>query len=196
MNAAKALVVTVGVGLVALAGCGPDRTGKADGAPASARSSATLAPAASPSGANGSTMPGTPAPSTPAPTASPHHPAPTDSTAAKTVTVWANGGFVGRSDRLTVRPDGSWHFTDSRGTDKSGRLTAGRRDRLAQLVTSPKLAAEARSRPEKKTTTCNDGISYRLHVGEVTVNRGGCGGSADMPTFNAVLSLLSQATPL
>ncbi|WP_344319252.1 hypothetical protein, partial [Actinocatenispora thailandica] len=114
-------------------------------------------------------------------------------TPAGSVRLQATGGFVGKNDVLTVDGDGAWTYTGRSGS-KHGTLTAAQRDRLTALVTDPKLAAEARLRMPKNT--CADGVSYRLTVGSLTLTRVNCGGSAQTPTFNAIVELLGKATPI
>ncbi len=115
--------------------------------------------------------------------------------AAKTLTLQVSGGFVGRKDDLTVMPNGFWTLVDERkGVTRHGTLTSAQRDQLVKLVNSPKLAAEAKLR--QPGAACADGFSYRLRAGSVSMMRANCGTTSDTPTFNAVISLLSKATPL
>ncbi|WP_207127452.1 hypothetical protein [Actinocatenispora comari] len=182
MNARAAALGVVAVAALAVAGCGPTVTGKvadrgepsASGTPsASATPTRSGSPTASPSPREGrSTSPTTPAGS---------------------VRLQVTGGFVGKNDVLTVDGDGAWTYQGRSGT-KHGTLTAAQHDRLTALVTDPKLANEARLRMPKNM--CADGVSYRLTVGSLTLTRVNCGGSAQTPTFNAIVELLGKATPI
>lgn len=185
MNARAAVLGVVAVAALAVAGCGPTVSGKvADrGEP-----SASGTPSASASATPTPTRSGSP-------TASPPHGgAPTSpATPAGSVRLQVTGGFVGKNDVLTVDGDGAWTYV-GRSATKHGTLTAAQRDRLTALVTDPKLASEARLRMPKNM--CADGVSYRLTVGSLTLTRVNCGGSAQTPTFNAIVELLGKATPI
>ncbi|MGA8113263.1 MAG: hypothetical protein WCA46_06350 [Actinocatenispora sp.] len=176
-------VVAVGLLAIALAGCGPERSGgdaaaSGSATPSASPSSVSAAPsqsASDPSIARGEPTPGTPAP------------------AAQTVTLQISGGFVGRKDEVTVTPDGAWTFVDGRkGVTRHGHLTAAQRDELSRLVHSSTLRTEARQKPPKPG--CADGISYRLRVGSLSLVRADCGTSQQTPTLNDLITLLTKAT--
>jgi|GEM_PF-1341855 len=175
MKVRALLLSATAVAALGAAGCGPDSGTGAGGArhsPTATSASPTrgsASPSASASPTTGATAP------------------------AGTVRLQVTGGFVGKNDVLTVEPDGSWTFTGRTGT-RHGTLSAARADRLHQLTTDPKLAAEARLRMPKHT--CADGISYRLTVGSLSLTRADCGGTGTTPTFNAIVELLGKATPV
>jgi hypothetical protein len=104
------------------------------------------------------------------------------------VTVHRTGGLVGVDQTLVVTADGRWVFGK-----QTGRLTADQQSTLQALLSSPKLAAEARLKP---SGVCNDGFDYTLTTARVGLHYTDCGGPDRPPTAVAIVELLSGATPL
>ncbi|KAB1912063.1 hypothetical protein, partial [Micromonospora sp. AMSO31t] len=90
---------------------------------------------------------------------------PAPATAAPVV-LTKSGGIVGLKDTVTVQPDGRWTRVDRAGTSHTGRLSDADLDRLRQLATDSRLAAEAAA--TVPATMCADAFSYRLTVGPTT----------------------------
>jgi hypothetical protein len=65
---------------------------------------------------------------------------------------------------------------------------------LANLVTGPALAREARMPPP--VGTCSDGFIYSVTVGELTSRYDDCATASDRPTTAAIIDLLVDETPL
>ncbi len=168
------------VAAVLLAGC-------AGGSPGSASSS--------PSAATSTAGP-TPAPTVPVPTRV--TPTPQFSSVrvgsfpAPTVTITRTGGIAAISQMVVIDGSGAWVFTDRRaGTTRRGQLSGAQISRLAQLVSDPALASEARRSPPP--VRCADGITTTITVGDLTVEDPGCGGG-NRPAADAVLRFVTDTT--
>ncbi|MET7966802.1 protealysin inhibitor emfourin [Micromonospora sp. NPDC005305] len=109
------------------------------------------------------------------------------------VVLTKSGGIVGLKDTVTVQPDGRWTRVDRAGTSHTGRLSDADLDRLRQLATDSRLAAEAAA--TVPATMCADAFSYRLTVGPTTTGYVDCPPQATPPPATAaVVDLLTRAT--
>ncbi|MFG2055451.1 protealysin inhibitor emfourin [Micromonospora sp. NPDC048930] len=109
------------------------------------------------------------------------------------VVLTTSGGIAGRQDTVTVRTDGHWTRVDRSGAARTGQLTAADLDRLRQLATDPRLAAEATA--TAAATMCADAFTYRLTVGRTTTGYVDCPPQATPPAATgAVVDLLNRAT--
>lgn len=109
------------------------------------------------------------------------------------VVLTKSGGITGLTDTVTVHPDGRWTKVDRSGASRSGQLTAADLDRLRQLATDPRLAAEAAV--TVPATMCADAFNYRLMVGQTTTSYVDCPPDATPPpATRAVVDLLTRAT--
>ncbi|WP_262282782.1 protealysin inhibitor emfourin [Micromonospora sp. MA102] len=117
---------------------------------------------------------------------------PAPATAAPVV-LTKSGGIVGLDDTVTVQPDGRWTRVDRAGASRTGRLSDADLDRLRQLATDSRLAAEAAA--TVPATMCADAFSYRLTVGPTTTGYVDCPPQATPPPATAALvDLLTRAT--
>ena len=133
-------------------------------------------------GIAGCGSPGGPAPVGPG---SPVHPYP--------LTITRTGGFAGVDESITLRADGSWSYSGSRGKPAAqGTLTPTELDQITRAVSDPAFPADVR--PHRTEGTCNDGFTYSVTVGPETTSFEECGGN-DRPLFTALLATLNQHTP-
>lgn len=103
-----------------------------------------------------------------------------------------SGGLAGRTETVTVAPDGSWTYR-SGSTKKQGRLSGGQASRLWRLSNDPKLTAEAKR--AGSPPSCADGVEYALALGEDRrLQAVDCGELP--PALKSVVTLLTEATPL
>lgn len=114
-------------------------------------------------------------------------------TTAAPVVLTKSGGIAGLRDTVTVEPDGRWTAVDKTGATRSGQLSPADLDRLRQLTTGPRLAAEPTD--TAAPTNCADAFTYQLTVGSHTSGYVDCPTDPDRPaTTAAVADLLTRAT--
>ena len=134
---------------------------------------------------DGTTPPGTAAPGATA-TGAPAATAPR-------VTLTRSGGIAGGADTVTVEPDGRWTATGRTGTARTGQLSPAELDQLHALVGGIPRGGGPRS-PDVR---CADTYTYRLTVGQNTVDWTDCQtGPQPSSTASAVADLLLRATAL
>ncbi|MFC4146570.1 hypothetical protein ACFO0M_09915 [Micromonospora mangrovi] len=109
------------------------------------------------------------------------------------VVLTKSGGIAGLRDTVTVEPDGRWTVADKTGATRTGQLSPADLDRLRQLTTDPKLAAEPAD--TAAPTNCADAFTYQLTAGSRTTGFVDCPTDPDRPaTTAAVADLLTRAT--
>jgi hypothetical protein len=130
----------------------------------------------------------------PSPTAVPTS-APTSPRAAGSVAVTRTGGIAGVRQRIEIAADGSWTFTDQKaGKSQTGTLTGAQRQQLSTMVADPALAAEAHA--AAAPGACADGFTYAIEAGELSLRHQQCGNTVKTPRTDALLRLVTAATPL
>lgn len=183
VGARVGVAAAAGLAALVLAGCGGDTGGQGasgqSAPPSSAAPSATASPDTSP-GATGSAPPRGRA---------------TDPATASRVTLIKSGGFAGVHEEVVVESDGRWTFTTRDGKRQTGRLTDSQAAELRKLSSSTALVDEGRDKP-RSGPKCADAFIYTLTVGDTVIRHEHCGAAPPRPTFNAIVKLLSGATPL
>jgi hypothetical protein len=97
--------------------------------------------------------------------------------------------------RVEIAADGSWTFTDQKsGKAQAGKLTGAQRQQLSTMVADPALASEAHA--AAAPGPCADGFVYAIQLGETTFRHQQCGNTVKTPRTDALLSLVTAATPL
>ena len=151
-----------------------------------------------PGGPSAATVPATNAPTPPSPTGVPSGgtggtTATPGGGAAVPVTLVRSGGFTGRGESVTVRPDGRWTAVDEAGSRRGGQLDPGDLDRLRRLVADPGLVPG--TTPPTPAVSCNDTYSYRLVAGAAEIGWTDCPDVTQPPRVAAAIAeLLLQAT--
>ncbi|WP_091299774.1 protealysin inhibitor emfourin [Micromonospora halophytica] len=150
------------------------------------------------------TEPGPPAPTPTGPTGAPGSSTP-DATAPGTATpdgtatgttdsrivVTRSGGIAGRSDTVTVEPDGRWRATERGDATRSGQLSPADLDRLRALARTATTGG-TRGTPDAR---CADAFTYRLTVPTGSVEWTDCpSGPQPPPAAAAMAQLLFQTT--
>lgn len=113
---------------------------------------------------------------------------------APTITLTRTGGLAGVNESIEISTDGGWTYTDHRkGTSESGKLTDAQRADLANLALNPDLVTEAQQEPPGK---CADAFVYSVNVAGLAVSFEHCESSAKRPVLDAVIELVTSATPM
>ncbi|MEV4481124.1 hypothetical protein [Micromonospora coxensis] len=166
-----------------LTGCSASDTGATAPTP-------TASTGATGSATPDATAPGTPTPggtATGDPTPGGTATGPTDSR----IVLTRSGGIAGRSDTVTVEPDGRWTATDRGGATRSGRLSPADLDRLRALTRTATTGATGGT----PAIRCADAFSYRLTVPTGSVAWNDCPtGAQPPPAAAATAQLLLRAT--
>jgi hypothetical protein len=107
------------------------------------------------------------------------------------LTITRTGGLAGVRQTLSLKPDGSWIYADTRnGATGRGTLTSSQRAAVVQVVTDPQLIAQLSQRTPP--AVCNDGFVYALQLGSETFSFNDCS-SAKLPAD--LVAALAAATP-
>lgn len=183
ISATVGAAAAAGLTVLLLAGCGGQGGGQAGGQETGSPSSpASSGPASAPASPGES------------PTSAPPRGRATDPATASRITLVKSGGFAGVHEQVVVETDGRWTYSTRDGKQQSGRLTGNQAAELRKLSGSTALADESRRKPGGPK--CADAFNYALTVGDTVIRREHCGGSPPSPTFNAIVKLLADATPL
>ncbi|MGW5668370.1 hypothetical protein [Micromonospora sp. NPDC003776] len=176
------LAAALGVALAA-SGCAPT-TDAGSPTPAPSASPAATAPA--------STLTATvaPTPTAASPSASPTATRSGKAVAAR-VTVQRSGGVAGVTQKIVVETDGRWRYDEGRdaGTAQTGRLGAAQVKRLHLLLGDPSFGSAF------YPGSCADGFHYSLLTGQRRVEWDDCGRSSPAEVAEAIVALLTDATP-
>ena len=109
------------------------------------------------------------------------------------LTIERTGGFAGVDESITIRSDGGWSYTATKGQPGAqGTLTQAVLDQVTQTVSNPAFQADVR--PHTTQGTCADGFTYAVSIGAETSGFEECGGG-DRPLFDALITVLGQHTP-
>jgi hypothetical protein len=137
-------------------------------------------------------------PSSPAPASSPSSaPAATATTTSGAladfdgIQLVKSGGITGITENTSIKPDGTWNRTTSKGVEKTGKLGAADLAELAGLAADPRVKTEA-DRKSPTRVNCADTFHYLLVVDYQLINYDACPSSADQPPLTKQIIALVQ----
>ena len=98
--------------------------------------------------------------------------------------------------KLDVEPDGEWSCENCEGDGKNskGKLSATQNTELQRMLSDPNFGQEVRQRNGRRFT-CDDALYSSLFTGQYAITVGDCPGEDRLPVTDAILRLLTDATP-